>query len=113
MRIRVDSFRILTSRNWKDVVRIVKGRSYQDPLTRGPRVYALPYGSQNGAELKFLEKFVALRNAYSQFLFTTNTASSGWKDGHMEVLLAEDVVPAEVCGFSSHSMRMLALTERI
>lgn len=70
MGIRVDDVRVLTARKCEVIVRKVKGRTSEEALRRGPRVYAVPEEVENPTPLSVLEKFVSLRSSSSEFLFS-------------------------------------------
>lgn len=107
--------RVLNSTQCEIFVRTLKGRTTEGAVRRGPLVYTVPAAVVVDTPLSVLNIYVGLRvvNA-SDHIFAPKKPSSGWFNGRLKALLdSEEIISPGGCCYSSHSMRLGSLAERI
>lgn len=113
LEVKMDDIFELDDGKMEVMIRKLKGRTENEAVKRGPRVYECPFPFDGDKPLAIITKYVSLRGASSTYLFPSS-GGSGWINGRLRHLLqCVSVQPPPGCNFSSHSMRLGSLTERI
>ena len=96
------------------LVRFLKGRTEVEAVRRGPRVYTHELAEGGLSPLAIIVKHMTMRGSSSPYLFNSARPPKGWMQKRLEYLLESEAVRApEGCCYSTHSMRLGSLTERI
>ncbi|CAN8064056.1 unnamed protein product [Agarophyton chilense] len=114
LHIKVEDIYVLTSHRCEVLVRFLKGRTTDEAVLRGPRSYVPPGQDEVEMPLSLVVKHLSMPGSDSQYLFSGRRPIAGWMQQRLQLLLESEGVraPEGYCD-SSHSMRLVSLTERI